>query len=488
MQARTSLEAIVGKSHVLDDPTILDQYSADLSFVPRVRPKWVVKPSSTAEVQEIVKWANANSTPLVPVSSGSPHFRGDTIPGTGGAVIVDMSRMKRIIRIDPKNRVAMVEPGVTFAELQPALEKAGLSAYLPLCPRGSKSVIGSMLEREPITMPNHHWDSLDPLLCAEMVFGTGDILRSGEAAGPDTVEEQWEIGKAHINPTGPGQYDQARLVSAAQGTIGLVTWATLKCRPLSKVNRTFLVPSETIEPLIELSYRMGKARLGNNCFIVNDLNFACLYAQDPEEIRRLRETLPRWILVASFEGYGELPEEKVKYEEADFMEMLVGLGGLKALDAISGAFAEDVANLLSGPSAEPYWKLRYKGGCQETFFMTTMDQTPRFTDTMYDLAESCKYRGEDMGIYIQMMVQGTSCHCEFDLYYDPANQTEVDRTKGLVTRSSEELVKMGAFFSRPYGQWAKVAYAQAMGTTILQRKLKGIFDPNNILNPGKLCF
>ena len=90
-----------------------------------------------------------------------------------------------------------------------------------------------MLEREPITIPSQHWDSLDPFLCGEIIFGTGDKLRSGEAAGPDSVEEQWKIGKAQMVPFGLGQFDESRLISGAQGTIGIITWATLKCRPSS---------------------------------------------------------------------------------------------------------------------------------------------------------------------------------------------------------------------------------------------------------------
>ncbi|AQR97494.1 FAD-binding oxidoreductase [Clostridium saccharoperbutylacetonicum] len=487
MKARSSLEDIVGKSNVLDDPAILDEYSFDLSFMPRVRPKWVVKPGSAEEVQKVVKWANETGTPLVPVSSGAPHFRGDTIPSVGGAVIVDLSRMKKFIRIDPRNNVAMVEPGVTFGELQSELKKAGLTAYMPLCPRSSKSVVGSVLEREPTTAPSQQFDSIDPLLCAEIIYGTGDKLRTGEAAGPDTIEKQWEIGRVQMNPCGPGQFDAARIVAGGQGTMGIVTWATVKCRTLAKISRTFMVQSEAIEPLIEVYYQLVRNRMGNHCFLLNALNLACLIAKDPEEIRKLRETLPQWILVVSFEGYGILPEEKVQCEEADFTDMLAGVG-LKALNAISDVYAEDIYALLSMPSDDPYWKLRYKGGCQETFFQTTLDLTPRFIDAMNTLVESCKYRGEDMGVYIQMMVQGTSCHCEFDLYYDPVNPAEVERTKGLVSSSCEELHKIGAFFSRPYGPWAGIVYGRAAQTTAMVRKTKAIFDPNNILNPGKCCF
>jgi FAD/FMN-containing dehydrogenase len=488
MVGKDELEKIVGSEYFFDSPNSRQEYAGDAGFALRVKPGCVVKPGNDEEVQQVVKWANKTATPLVPVSSGPPHLRGNTVPLMGGSLILDLSRMKRIIRIDPRNRVAMVEPGVTFAELQPELEKAGLSAFMPLCPRGSKSVAASMLEREPITMPVHHWDAIDPFLCAEIIFGTGDKLRSGEAAGPDTIEEQWEIGKAQMTPFGLGQFDESRLISGAQGTIGIITWATLKCRPLSKLSRTFLISSDTIEPLIDLSYRLIRIRLGDTCFIVNDLNLASLLARDKEETKQLREILPRWILVVTFEGYGELPEEKVEYQEADFREMLSKSGNLKPVSAIAGLSVEDVKDVLSKPSGEPYWKLRYKGACADSFFLTTLDRTPAFTEAMPALARSHRVSPEDIGVYIQMVVQGTSCHCEFDLFYDPVNATEVERAKSLVTEGAVNLANMGAFFSRPYAPWSKVAYSRAAETSILQRKVKKIFDPNHILNPGRLCF
>lgn len=483
--AENELTKIVGSKNVFSNADVLEDYAKDLSFVTHIRPRCIVKPQNAEEVQEIVKWANKTLTSLVAVSSGPPHFRGDTIPSMGGTVIVDLSRMKKIVRIDLKNRVAMVEPGVTFAELQPELKKAGLSAYLPLCPRSSKSVIGSMLEREPITMPVHHWDSIDPLLCEEIIFGTGDKLRSGEAAGPDTIEEQWKIGKAQMVPFGLGQFDETRLISGAQGTIGIITWATLKCRPSSTLSKTFLIPSETLEPLVELSYQLIRIRLGEYCFILNDLNLASLVSRNPEEIKRLRETLPRWIMVVGMEGSGELPEEKVSYQEADLKDIIVRTGKLIPTSAISDVNAEDVSSLLSQASAEPYWKMRYKGGCHEIFFLTTLDKTPGFIDKMANLSQFRRILPSDIGIYIQPIVQGTSCHLEFDVFYDP---DEADKIKRLVTEGSEDMANMGAFFSRPYGEWAKIAYSRAMETTIVQRKMKKIFDPNNILNPGKLCF
>ena len=487
MAEKDALEKIVGSKNVFEDSKTLEDFSADLSFVPKVRPRYAVSPENAKQVKKIVEWANKTLTPLVPVSSGPPHFRGDSVPSVGGAVIVDLSRMKRIPRVDPQNRVAMLEPGVTFAELRAELEKVGLCAYTPLCPRRSKSVIGSMLEREPITMPAHHWDATDPMLCAEIVFGTGDILRGGEAAGPDTIEEQWEIGKAQMTPMGLSQFNEHRLLSGAQGTIGIVTWSTLKCRLISKLNKTFLIPSENMEPLIELGYRLMRIRLGDHCFILNGLNLACLLGRTTQEVRELRDILPPWVLFISFEGYGPLSEEKVRYQEVDLRDMAKSCG-LRPVPTIPGASAEEVSRLLSQPSPEPYWKSRFKGGCHDIFFLTTLDKTPGFAAAMSDLAQRHRYPAEDMGVYIQAIVQGTSCHCEFNLYYDLAKPADSDTARRLVNEGAENLEKLGGFFSRPYGAWMDVAYRRSEDTAIVQRKVKKIFDPNGILNPGKLCF
>ena len=113
-EKKDALIKIVGAENVIDDPAILDEYSRDHSFVPSRKPLIVVRPRNADEVQGIVKWANQTKTPLIPVSSGPPHFRGDSVPASEGAVIMDLSGMKRIIMMDRRNRVALIEPGVTL--------------------------------------------------------------------------------------------------------------------------------------------------------------------------------------------------------------------------------------------------------------------------------------------------------------------------------------------------------------------------------------
>jgi len=485
--ADTALEKIVGSNNITTATEEMAEYADSSDPISLKTPGYAVRPENATEVEAIVKWANETRTPLVPVSSGPPHGRGDTTLAADGAVIVDLSRMKRIIRIDRRNKIAMIEPGVTFGELQEALAKEGLCAYMPLLPRRNKSVVGSVLEREPITRPGHHWDSTDPLLCAEVVFGNGDRFRTGEASGPDTVEEQWEMDRVQMNPFGHSHVDFQRLLSGAQGTMGIVTWITLKCSYLSEINRGYLVPSPEIEPLIDLCYQLVKFRFGGNIFIVNSLDLACLLGNNTREIEEIKKDLPSWVMLTSFEGYGILPEDKVASEEADF-KALAAEYKLKPVMAIDGASAEKLSWLLAQPSPEPYWKTRHRGGSQDIFFLTTLDKTPDFSAEIIKLAEPYNYPSQDIGVYIQPIVQGTSCHCEFNLYYEPTSPTEITKTRELLITACQKIAGMGGFFSRPYPAWKDIAYRRAAGTAGMQRKIKKLFDPDGILNPGKLCF
>ena len=129
---REELTGIVGKGNVFDDPETLKTYSRDQSFALPIKPSFVVNPKNAHEVQEIVVWANPTRTPLIPVSSGPPRFHGDTVPSVAEAVIVDLSGWKKIVRVDRRNRMVLIELGVTFSQLQPELAEEGLRLSTPL--------------------------------------------------------------------------------------------------------------------------------------------------------------------------------------------------------------------------------------------------------------------------------------------------------------------------------------------------------------------
>ena len=145
-------------------------------------------------------------------------------------------------------------------------------------------------------------------------------------------------------------------------------------------------------------------------------------------------------------------------------------------------------DILLRPSREPYWKLAHLGGFQDIFFLTTLNRTPEFVRAMNTVAESCGYPASEIRVYVQPIHQGVGCHCEFSLPYDPDHPRDAMRMKDLFVRASEELLRQGAFFSRPYGPWANLAYNRDAQSTAVLRKVKRIFDPRGVMNPGKLCF
>jgi FAD/FMN-containing dehydrogenase len=488
MIPKEKLVKIVGAGNVSDKQATLDEYSRDISFVNTVKPASVVKPKNAEEVQKIVKLANETLTPLVSVSSGPPHFRGDTIPATGGAVIVDLSGMRKIIRVDRYHRVAMVEPGVTFGELIPAAKKEGIRLNMPLLPKKSKSVVGSMLEREPVFMPKYQWDISDPLACVGVIFGTGDEFRTGQAAGPGTLEEQWAAGAVQKAPYGPGPVAWHRLIQGAQGTMGIVTWASLRCELLPRLEEPFVVGSPSLDRLFELTQWLVRRRLANECFILNSTDMAAIMAKKwPGDYQDLKDALPPWVVFFNIAGYDYYPEDRVSYQIKDILSITQRLG-LEAVKAIGGVSANEVLKAVQQPSGEPYWKLRYKGACEDIFFLTIYDKLESLIGVMNDLADKAGYPTSDIGIYIQPVVQGTSVHCEFNLFCDPENPGELDRVKELSTSAVKKLIANGAFFSRPYGESARMIINRDAASVVALTRIKKILDPNNIMNPGKLCF
>ncbi len=488
MIEKQKLVKIAGVSNVKDDQATLEEYSKDISFVNAVRPVCVVKPTSTGVVQKLVKLANETATPLVPVSSGPPHFRGDTVPGIGGAVIVDLSKMNKIINVDRARRVAMVEPGVTFGELIIAAEKEGIRLNMPLLPRKSKTVIGSLLEREPVIMPKYQWDITDPLACVEVIFGSGDEFRTGQAAGPGTVEQQWKVGGVQKAPYGPGVASWHRLIQGSQGTMGIVTWASMRCELLPSFEEPFMVGSANVGTLLELASWLVRLRIANECFILNNTNLSSIFAKKwPKDYQSLKDTLPPYILFYNLAGYEYLPEERVSTYIKDVTDITKRLG-LEAVKAIGSVSANEILKTVQQPSAEPYWKLRYKGACEDVFFLTINDKLEGLIGTMFDVVKKAGYPSSDVGVYIQPIVQGTGVHCEFNLFYDPANTGEAKRVKDLAAAAIKALIAQGAFFSRPYGESAGMILNRDAATVAVLHKLKKMFDPNNVMNPGKVCF
>jgi hypothetical protein len=485
LKLKEELIKIVGAENFFDDPEILKHYSKDYSLLSPRMPAYLVKPKNGDEIQKVVRLANESKMPIVPCSSGT-HFFGATIPNQGG-IVIDLSRMNKILQIDERNRKVMIEPGVTWGQLQEALNKYNLMALNPLLPHASKSALSSSLEREPILIPKFEYS--EPIINMEVVLPTGEIFRTGAASAPDSLAP--DANTSLCGPWGPG-LDIVRVFQGAQGTLGIVTWMNVKTEYLPKAQKIFFVPFKKIQDAIEPIYRIQRLVIGNECFLLNNFNLANILTEKwPGDFEVLRETLPPFTLVLVLAGGKRLSMEKIAYEEEALMKAASQLS-IEVLPRLPNAPHIEKTILeklkLPWPDDEEYWKLRYKGSCQDIFFFTTLDKIPEITRLIHQIAAKYEYAGKDIGFYLQPVERARIAHCEFNFFYDPDDSREMKNMHNLYVDAVESLTNMGAFFARPYPIAADIIYCRAAAYTAALKKVRSILDPNNIMNPGKLCF
>ena len=484
---RVALKTAVGPDQFHENPDKLSEYAGGGAFVAGQTPLFAVEPKNSDQVAAVVRAAIETGANLIPCSSGSPKSqRGCCVPADISSVVVDLGKMDRIPRINRRNKVAIIEPGVCFGTLQAEAKKLGMKALLPLLPRASKSVVASCLEREPITIPKYHWDMTDPMLCVEAIFGTGDMFRTGGAAGPGSLEEQWKAGASQKNPMGPAQTDLVRVIQGAQGTMGIVTWSSVKLEVLPTIHKGYFVTSTQIGPLTDLAYAMTQRRLGDELFLLNAQALAGILEKDTSKIEGLAKKLPPWILFYCVAGYEIFPELRVRQQEQDIATLANKLG-LKAVTDLNGTRGDSLARMIAEPCPEPYWKDRLKGSHAEIFFLTTMDCVPVFLEAMGKLADAHGYPAKDMGVYVQPVQQGRNCHLEFMLPFDRKDADDTKRAQDLFDEAGRVMAEKGAFFSRPYGPWAEIAYSRCPDTVATIKTVKGILDPHHVFNQGRIC-
>ncbi|MBI4296035.1 MAG: FAD-binding oxidoreductase [Chloroflexi bacterium] len=484
MTVSEALVSIVGIDNFADDPEALKSYSRDFSLESPGTPDYVVCPQNTEEVQSIIKLANANSLPVVPVSS-RVHFYGATIPRQGG-IILDMARMDRILEVDELNRRVRIEAGVTWRQLSDTLASRGFRMIMPLLPHPQRSVVTDYLEREVPT--NTVYDYGEPLQSMEVVWPTGEIFRTGSAS----VTGYPDSPSKGANPSGPG-IDFYRFLQGAQGTMGVVTWANLKIEYLPKMDRPFLVPVTDLNYAVEFLYTALKRRIGQECLLLNSASLASIVAENMDDFRRLRASLPPWTLFLVISGLQRYPEEKIQYEETALRQVISDeFPELFLPDSLPGVpnLGEKLLSLIRRPWPDEvtYWKHRYHGACQSLFFITKPALAPRFVRLVEEVAARHGYPANEIGGYLQPIEHNRACHLEFNFFYNPANTVESEMVRRLYGEAARILLSEGALCTRPYGQLAPLVYERATGYALALRRVKKIFDPNNIMNPGNLCF
>lgn len=486
MSTKDELVKLIGVEGFTDDPKVLKAYSADLSLEPPGPPNYVVKPQKTDQVQKVIQFANEHSIPVAPVSSGV-HFNGATIPRQGG-IVLDLTKMNRVFEIDEPNKRVRIEVGVNWEQLTTELGKRGYRIMMPLLPHALRSVVTDHLEREVST--NTVYDYGEPLQSMEVVWPTGEVFRTGSAS----VTGYPDSPSKGANPSGPG-LDFYRFLQGAQGTMGVVTWANLKIEPLPKMDKILFAPVRDLNYAIEFLYRILRIRIGQECLLLNNINLSAILADDwSRDSEKLRASLPPWTLILVISGFQRRPEEKIQYEEQALGEVLRNeFPEMHLADNLAGIpnLGRKLLPMLRKPWPDhvTYWKERYKGGCQSLFFITKPAWAFNFIGKVEEVAAKHGYPISDIGGYLQPIEHSRACHLEFNFFYDPASDSEVERVKSLYNEAAKVLLGEGALFTRPYGEeLTRLVYERAADYTMALRRVKKIFDPNNIMNPGHLCF
>ena len=482
------LEQIAGSGNVFDDPALKERYAADQSFVKASRPDVIVRPQSVAAIQEIVRLANRTKTPLTPFSSGL-NLHGAAIPVYGG-IVLDMSGMDSIIEINDKDLYVIIEPGVTYAKLQDALEKKGLRVMMPFGIPPGRSVLTSYLERD-VVMAAAHLELGNYLTHdTELVLPDGELFRTG----------CWNLGGRPGGLYGPGLNTIYRLWTGAQGTLGIVTKMVISAQHLSSVRKFFFIAFDTIQDIPEALKQIQRKEIGLECFALNRFNLAALLNEEwqipggfpapaapSERFKQLQQLLPSWTIVIGLAGFPHFPEEWVQIQEESLYAMGQKLG-LRVVTELP-AFPE-IEKVFLRESLRPWGVLRkfnYKGSVHDLSFKAPLKKLPELAAAVSAAARAAGYAPEDVGGYFTIIERGRSIHCEFDLHCG-ADDGERDKVYKLWQSASSMLQDKGALFDRPYGYWAEMVYAKAPHYFSKLKQLKKEMDPQGILNPGKLGF
>lgn len=220
-EVKQKLISIVGEENFSDSQVERLAYSYDATPNFQSMPDAVVSPRNTKEVSEILKVCNENKVPIVPRGSGTNLCAG-TCPTEGGIVLI-FKHMNKILEIDEENLTVTVQPGVVTLDMISAVEAKGL--FYPPDPSSMKiSTIGGNLNENSGGLRGLKYGvTRDYVMALEVVLPNGDIIRTGGKLAKDVAG-----------------YDLTRLFVGSEGTLGVITEATLKLIPMPETKKTML--------------------------------------------------------------------------------------------------------------------------------------------------------------------------------------------------------------------------------------------------------
>jgi glycolate oxidase len=448
------LATIVGPANLETGDEVRDDDTHDeaLGGVP-ARPRAVVRPDSTEQVAAIVRAAAAEGVPLTARGAGT-GLSGGCIP-VGDGVVVSFERMNRILEIDTDNHVAVVEPGLTLAELDAALVPHGL--IYPVFPGEQSASLGGNVATNAGGMravkygvTRHH------VLGLEAVLGTGEVITTG--------------GKFVKATSG---YDLTQLVVGSEGTLALVTQATLRLHPRPGHHATLLAPFATIAAIASAVPPIVASGVGPLMVEYIDLvTMAGITAAAgidlgiPDDIRD--RALAYLVVVLEDHHAGRLEE--------DTEALAAQVAALGALDVY--VLPDQAGSQLIRARERAFWASKANGADDLVDVVVPRASIPAYLDAVAGLASAtsslivgCGHAG-DGNVHLSVW------------------QSDPDVRHHLLMDLISTGVGLGGAVSGEHGIGTlKRPFLAELEDPVkldLMRRIKDAFDPHGILNPGTI--
>jgi glycolate oxidase len=452
------LREFVGESYVSTDIETLKNYGHDETEHLLHLPAVVVKPRTAEEISRIMVFCNNNYIPVTPRGAGT-GLAGGSLPQLGG-VLISTERLNSIIEIDERNLQVTTEPGVITEELQNAVKEKGL--FYPPDPssRGSCFIGGNISANSGGPKAVKYGVVRDYVLNLQIVLPTGEII--------------WTGANVLKNSTG---YNLTQLIVGSEGTLGIVTRIVLKLIPLPKYDLLMLVPFQSLEKAgeaVSAIFKAGFTPSGLELIELEALKIASDYVKNttipiPDDIAAhlIIETDGNNmdVLMSEMEAINEL---LIQYE---------------ALDVLFADDAQQKAEL---------WKMRrivaeavkIAGYTIEEDTVVPRAELPALIHGVKELGKQynfhavCYGHAGDGNLHIRLKKAGTD-----------NSQDDLEVIAGI--RALFELVqKLGGTISGEHGigliqkRYLDIVFNETQLN--LMRQIKRAFDPNNILNAGKI--
>jgi len=444
-----ALEKIAGAGNVLTDEASLLLHGYDCSLS-RSRPDAVVAVPSADKIAPLVKLLAGSKIPFVARASATNHA-GSCAPLRGG-VILNLSKLKRILQISTEHQFAWVEPGVITADLQQALAPLGFF-YAPdpaserICTLG-----GNMAQNASGARCMKYGGTLDHILAAEVVLPTGDtLLLSRQDYGPDLIG----------------------LLTGSEGTLGIVTKIQVKILPCPAHIQTFLVPFSSLETCVQTVSDLAAHGIIPRCVEAMDrLTIQTIEGFANAGYPREAEAL----LILELDG----TEKQIEKDRTRLEEICQQY---KALSFTQARTQEQRKKLWLGRRAA------YAAMAQLAPNVMVGDGTVPRSELPHALQKVRQILQEN-NLQAGLLFHAGDGNFHPHLIFDERQRPETQQTAHVLRQILQACVDCGGTVSGEHGvgveKRALMAYQYDENTLTLFTKIKHATDPDNLANPLKI--